>query len=59
MIEGVESQDDDLIIGVQWHPEAMFRTDEKQDALFADFMARVEKFANQKAAHDSVSTENE
>ena len=41
------------------HPEAMFRTDEKQDALFADFMARVEKFANQKAVHDSVSTENE
>ncbi|AEB72355.1 gamma-glutamyl-gamma-aminobutyrate hydrolase family protein [Lentilactobacillus buchneri] len=59
VIEGVESQDDDLIIGVQWHPEAMFRTDEKQDALFADFMARVEKFANQKAVHDSVSTENE
>ncbi|GHP13539.1 gamma-glutamyl-gamma-aminobutyrate hydrolase [Lentilactobacillus fungorum] len=48
VIEGVESKDDDLIIGVQWHPEAMFRTDKLQDALFANFMSRVEKFANQK-----------
>lgn len=44
IIEGVESADD-LIVGVQWHPEAMYQTDEKQDALFADFMKRVEKFA--------------
>lgn len=45
IIEGVESLDDDLIVGVQWHPEAMFKTDEKQDALFANFMKRVGKFA--------------
>lgn len=55
VIEGVESKDDDLIIGVQWHPEAMFRTDEKQDALFADFMARVDKFATASAEADHSS----
>ncbi|GAA2975362.1 gamma-glutamyl-gamma-aminobutyrate hydrolase family protein [Lentilactobacillus parakefiri] len=61
VIEGVESKDDDLIIGVQWHPEAMFQTDQVQDALFADFMARVAKFAGQKTqtANSAVSTEND
>lgn len=47
VIEGIESKDDDLIIGVQWHPEAMYETDAKEDALFSNFMDRVNSFANQ------------
>ncbi|MDN6542108.1 MAG: gamma-glutamyl-gamma-aminobutyrate hydrolase family protein [Lentilactobacillus parabuchneri] len=50
VIEGVESKDDDLIIGVQWHPEAMYTTDSKQDALFADFMKRVARYARATSA---------
>ena len=47
VIEGIESKDDALIIGVQWHPEAMYETDAKEDALFSNFMDRVNSFANQ------------
>jgi putative glutamine amidotransferase len=40
VIEAVEATDAD-VLAIQWHPEHMAPVDEKQHALFADFVARA------------------
>ena len=38
LIEGVESQDDDFVLGVQWHPEDLADTDPSMRKLFDAFV---------------------
>ena len=40
VIEAVESKDSNQILGVQWHPENMFKHNEESQVLFADFIER-------------------
>ncbi|EHO50203.1 gamma-glutamyl-gamma-aminobutyrate hydrolase family protein [Lentilactobacillus kisonensis] len=42
VIEGLESENDDLILAVQWHPEFMFENNEQMAALFKNFIHRAE-----------------
>jgi putative glutamine amidotransferase len=39
LIEGVESADDDFVLGVQWHPEDLANSEPKMRALFDAFIA--------------------
>jgi putative glutamine amidotransferase len=41
VIEAIESSDDRLVFGVQWHPEDMYDTDEKMLNLFKMFVATI------------------
>lgn len=44
VVEAAESQEGDLIVAVQWHPETMYQVDSKEYALFEEFIARVERY---------------
>lgn len=43
VIEAVESRQNDLILGVQWHPENLWQDDPTQLRLFADLIRKAEK----------------
>lgn len=45
VIEGIESVDNNLLVGVQWHPENFWQKDTTQLNLFKDLLARSQ--ANQ------------
>ncbi|WDF82998.1 gamma-glutamyl-gamma-aminobutyrate hydrolase family protein [Lacticaseibacillus pabuli] len=47
VIEGIESDNDDQIIGVQWHPENMYRESEPNYNLFVNLVERAQRFAAQ------------
>ncbi len=42
VIEGAESEDGSAFVGVQWHPENLWRQDPTQLALFTDLVERAE-----------------
>lgn len=41
VIEGLESIDNDLLLGVQWHPENLWQHDENQFKIFKDLVDRI------------------
>lgn len=43
VIEALESIDDDLFLGVQWHPENMWTVQTEQFALFEDIVIRAQR----------------
>ncbi|MFD1433242.1 gamma-glutamyl-gamma-aminobutyrate hydrolase family protein [Lacticaseibacillus yichunensis] len=47
-VEGFESTDDDLIFGLQWHPENLWQDDPAELSIYQDFIARAA--AHQEAA---------
>lgn len=53
VIEGMESEDNDLILAVQWHPEFMFESNEQMAALFRDFLQRVDHHQKDAANQDN------
>ncbi|USS86014.1 gamma-glutamyl-gamma-aminobutyrate hydrolase family protein [Fructilactobacillus cliffordii] len=42
VIEAAEN-DDATVVGVQWHPELMWEVDHRDEQLFLDFFARIQK----------------
>ncbi len=38
VIEGIESTNHRFVIGVQWHPEALYKTSKEAEALFKEFI---------------------
>ncbi len=44
VVEGFETIADDSIIGVQWHPETMYQTNQTMARLFADLIKRARKY---------------
>lgn len=47
VVEGIESQTGDQLLGVQWHPENLAAADPKQAKLFTDLVARAAKFTSE------------
>ena len=45
VIEGIESNNNDQIVGVQWHPENMYRDSQPNYDLFVNLVERAENFA--------------
>lgn len=43
VIEGVESQTGELVVGVQWHPELMYQNNRDEFAIFENFIQRVNR----------------
>jgi len=41
VIEAIESQDNSLILGVQWHPERLTKHDECSMVIFQDLIERA------------------
>lgn len=48
VIEGLESMDYDYVIGVQWHPEMMFRANKIQLKIFEDFINKAKQLMRRK-----------
>ncbi len=46
LIEGVESENDDFVLGVQWHPEDLADSDPAMRGLFDAFVAAAEAWDN-------------
>ena len=44
IIEGIESKEDNFVVGVQWHPEKMFKQNPEQLELFKSFIGYAKKF---------------
>ena len=44
VVEGIETKISDQIIAVQWHPENMWQQHLEMRQIFADFLARVDKY---------------
>jgi len=38
MVEGIEGEDKSFILGVQWHPEFLYKNDETNRRLFEEFI---------------------
>ena len=43
--EAVESRENNQILGVQWHPENMFKHDQNSQRIFADLVSRARDVA--------------
>ena len=43
IVEGLEKPDHPFFMGVQWHPEHMYRKDESQRKVFAAFVDACRK----------------
>jgi putative glutamine amidotransferase len=44
LIEGVESAEDEFVLGVQWHPEDLADSEPKMRALFDAFIAAASQW---------------
>lgn len=49
--EAVEHSGDRFVLGVQWHPEYLYKTDKAAAALFAGFVKAAEKYKEKKHDH--------
>ncbi len=43
-VEAISKNDTDFFVGVQWHPEHMFKTDPCAEKLFKEFVAACKKY---------------
>ena len=51
VVEAVEHSGDRFVLGVQWHPEYLYKTDKAAAALFAEFVKAAEKYKEKKHDH--------
>ena len=47
LIEGIETRDDDFVVGVQWHPEVLDTKQPQTRQLFLEFAEAASRFAGQ------------
>jgi putative glutamine amidotransferase len=51
IIEAIEYDGDDFIVGVQWHPERLYSKEPASQKIFADFIKEAEKFRIKKGSN--------
>jgi len=56
LIEGVESIENDFVLGVQWHPEDLVDSEPKMQSLFDAFIEAAAAWRGESRAHRELAT---
>ncbi len=48
IIEAIESNNDDFVVGVQWHPERIYNKDSCSKNIFTEFIKEADRFSRTK-----------
>jgi putative glutamine amidotransferase len=55
LIEGVESMEDDFVLGVQWHPEDLADSEPKMKSLFDAFIEAAAAWRSGSRGHRELA----